>query len=111
MSVDRVLTGLAAFAGGVVAGILLAPQSGAETREQISGEAKASLRRLEGQIQGLEKRLADLGEQLKEGGQELGDKVKKSTIDQVLPEVPGDPAAFDLAGDDVSRDLRHMPRK
>ncbi|MBO6577299.1 MAG: YtxH domain-containing protein [Rhodothermales bacterium] len=111
MSIDKFMTGVVAFAGGVVAGILLAPQSGAETRERLSDEARSRLSRIDGQLDGLEKRLAEVSAHLREASHDLGERVKHSTVDQVLPDVPEDPEAFEVDRDEVASDLRHMPRK
>jgi gas vesicle protein len=110
-SIDRLLTGLVAFAGGMMAGVLLAPQSGAETRGKITDEARVQLKRMEGQLEGLEKKLADVTSQVIETSGEVSEKIRGATVDQVLPELPEDPEAFKIAADELAGDLRHMPKK
>lgn len=107
MSIERTLSGLVAFAGGVFAGFLLAPQSGAETRAKLSEEGRARLKGIEDQLESLESRLGELGGQVRA----KGNQVKNSAVGQVLPDLPDDPEAFKVGDDDVAGDLRHMPRK
>jgi gas vesicle protein len=110
MSIDRTLTGLVAFAGGMLAGILLAPQSGADTRAKLSEEGKVQLKRMEDQLAALEQKLSEVGDQVVATSQEVGGKVRESTVGQVLPEVP-DAEAFKVDDKEVASDLRHLPRK
>ncbi len=118
MSSNRVLTGLLTFAGGFLSGLLFAPQSGAETRDQLAERAKSQMEGMEDRLQHLEARLASLGEQIKAESGQWSDKVKKGSdklrraaADSVLPDVPDDPAAFKVEGGEVAADLRHLPRK
>jgi gas vesicle protein len=119
MSATRVLSAAFAFAGGVVAGILMAPRSGVETREMLAEEARGQLktiskqlRNLETQVNGLVDQMRsasdDLGQKVKHATDDLGQKVKQATVDHVVPEVP---ESFDVNDNEVASELRHMPRK
>lgn len=110
MSIDRALTGLFAFAGGMLAGILLAPQSGAATRAKLSEEGRVQLKRMEDQLASLEKKLAEVGDHVVATSHEMGGKMRESTVGQVLPDVP-DAEAFKVDDKEVASDLRHLPRK
>ena len=107
MSTNNVLTGLAAFAGGFLAGVLLAPSSGRETRDRLSDEARNRMKSLEGQVRGVEDRLASLSDQI----HDASDQFRTAAAHKVLPDVPEDPEAFKLDEEEVEADLRHMPRK
>ena len=110
MSIDRAFTGLVAFAGGMLAGILLAPQSGAATRAKLSEEGRVQLKRMEDQLAVLEKKLSEVGGQVVASGHEMGGKMRESTVGQVLPDVP-DSESFKVDDKEVASDLRHLPRK
>ena len=107
---QTIITGLLAFAGGFVAGILLAPESGAKTRKRISKEAQSQLRNLGKQLDGLEDRIDGLQKQVKEGGAHLGERVVDKAK-QVMSSVSEEAADFSVAANDVAKDLRRMPRK
>jgi gas vesicle protein len=111
MSSNRVLTGLFAFAGGFLSGILFAPQSGADTREQLADEARSQLHGVDERLKNLEAQISSLGDQLLTASSQWSEKVKQAAADTVLPDVPDDPDAFKLDGGQVAADLRHLPRK
>ena len=111
MSFNRLVTGLFAFAGGFLSGILFAPQSGADTREQLAGEARTQLEGMDERMQNLEKQLSSLADQIKSVSSEWSDRVIQAAADTVLPDVPDDPEAFKLDDGEVAADLRHLPRK
>lgn len=106
---NLLVTGLAAFAGGVVAGILFAPDSGARTRARIAEEARAQARNLEKKLSGLESKIDDLQKQVRETGTHLGERVVEAARHAAAP-VPDDPEAFHVEKGDVAQDLRRMPR-
>lgn len=75
-----VVTGIAA-AIGYLAGILTAPQSGKETREDIKKTAQKGLTEAEKRLKGTLTELSDLIEQLKRQGEKLGDRAAKELDD------------------------------
>lgn len=105
-----VITGLLAFAGGFLAGILLAPESGAKTRKKIAKEAQSQLRGLGKQLDGLETRIEGLQKQVRETGTHLGERVVDAAK-QVVTTVTEEAAEIRVEANDVARDLRRMPRK
>ena len=107
---QTILTGLLAFAGGFLAGVLLAPDSGSKTRERITKEAQSQLRNLGKQLDGLENRIDGLQKQVKEGGTHLGERVVDAAK-QVVSGAADEAADFTVEANDVAKDLRRMPRK
>lgn len=118
---DTLLTAVVAFAGGFLAGILLAPDSGAKTRERIADEAKARMRRLEGRLDSLQEQLAGLDDAVKNTASDLSRRVKAASTQvgqkfrdathQAVDVLPTDADAFHVDPGDVTGDLRRMPRK
>lgn len=107
-------TALAAFAGGFVAGLLLAPHSGQKMRQLIAKKAKAQSRWMEHQLEGLQDQVNTLKDEVHAASQQVGDKVRTATnevVDQVLPNLPDEADAWGVEGQDVVGDLRRMPRK
>jgi len=104
-----IITGLLAFAGGFLAGILLAPESGTKTRKKIAKEAQSQLRNLGKQLDGLEDRIEGLQKQVKQTGSHLGEKVVDAAK-QVVSTVTEEAADFKVEQKEVAKDLRRMPR-
>ena len=105
-----IITGLLAFAGGFLAGVLLAPESGAKTRKRIAKEAQSQLRHLGKQLDGLEDRIEGLQKQVKESGAHLGERVV-GAAKQVVSTVAEEAAEIRVEANDVAKDLRRLPRK
>ena len=74
--------GLAAVAG-YLAGILTAPKSGKETREDIKNAAVSGKAEAEKQLKKLVSELGDMVEETKKRGLDLGDKANKELADLV----------------------------
>lgn len=66
-----------AAAVGYLAGILTAPQSGKETREDIKDAAQKGISQAEKQLKKTLAELSDLIEDLKKQGEKLGDRARK----------------------------------
>lgn len=77
-----VAVGLAAVAG-YLAGILTAPKSGKETREDIKNTAKSGLGEAEKQLKKVVADLGDAVDEAKKRGADLGDKANKELADLV----------------------------
>lgn len=71
-----IATGVAAVVG-YLAGILTAPQSGKETREDIKNTAQKGISEAEKQLKKTLAELSDLIDGLKKRGDELGDRASK----------------------------------
>ena len=107
------LTAVAGLAGGIALGLLLAPAAGRTTRRRLAKSARDSTHWMEEQYHALEHQLEEVEHQLQEASTHLTDRVRaatQSTLDQYLPSMPDD-EAWALGRDDVSRDLRHLPRR
>ncbi|SHL05215.1 YtxH domain-containing protein [Rhodothermus profundi] len=86
---------ICAFAAGVIAGLLLAPRAGHETRRELASKARArlhgleeQLHRLETHLQHLEQQLQALGERFRKAGEEAGWHLEKQDIARELPRMP-----------------------
>ncbi|RMF53896.1 MAG: YtxH domain-containing protein [Bacteroidetes bacterium] len=107
-------TALLAFAGGLAAGLLFAPESGRTSREKLAARIRAERRRLERQIQALEEQLGHLEEQIVSAGHEMGERVREAAHraeEQITPDLPDDPEAFKVDDEEMAQDLRRMPRR
>ncbi|WP_456428456.1 YtxH domain-containing protein [Rhodocaloribacter sp.] len=111
---DLFWTALFAFAGGFTAGLLCAPHSGRKSREIIAGRVRAEGRRIEQQLRAMEEQLAALEAQVAAAGREVGEKVREAAervVDQVTPTLAEDPEAWKVEDEELTRDLRRMPRR
>lgn len=77
-----VAVGLAA-AVGYVAGLLTAPKSGKETREDIKNAAKTGMSQAEQQLKNVSSELADLVEEAKRRGADMNDRARQQMDDLV----------------------------
>jgi gas vesicle protein len=75
-----VAVGLAA-AVGYVAGMLTAPKSGKETREDLKQAAKSGMSEAERQLKNVSSELADALEEAKKRGADLSDRARKQLND------------------------------
>jgi gas vesicle protein len=80
-----VAAGLAA-AVGYVAGLLTAPKSGKETREDLKNAAKTGLDQAERQLKNISMELADLVEEGKQRGADMSDKARKQ-LDELVAQA------------------------
>jgi len=77
-----VAVGLAA-AVGYVAGLLTAPKSGKETREDLKNAAQTGMSQAERQLKNVSAELADLLEEAKRRGSDMSDRARKQMDDLV----------------------------
>jgi gas vesicle protein len=101
-----VLTGAAAFAGGLIAGILLAPESGHRMRSKLIARMNVPVRWVDDRLDELEGKLHDLENHV-EG---VRKQVRTATIGRVVPDVP-DREAFDVDSAEIARELPRMPKR
>lgn len=77
-SAKRLAIGAAvAGAAGFLAGLLTAPKSGRETREELKNSAGKTANDVEAQLKNLHKELADLLDETRVKGEELNGKTKR----------------------------------
>ena len=110
----QLLTAITAFAGGFIVGLLIAPQSGREARRRIAQSAQGSTRWIEDQLHSLEDQLGTLEQHIQSVSAQFGDKVRDVThkaVDQYLPSFPEESNDWEMEGEDLERNLRHLPRK
>lgn len=113
-TVERAALAVAAFTGGLLAGLLLAPRSGRKMRRLIAKKAQAQSRWAEQRLHDVETQLSALEQQLRDAGAGLSDQLRDATqkaVEQVTPTVPDDPAAWSVEGREVASELRRMPRR
>ena len=111
---SQLLTAVVAFAGGFLAGVLFAPQSGREARRRIAETAQDSTRWMGERLQAVETQLGAVEQQIQAAGAQFGEKMRGAAgkaVDQYVPSVPDDADALQIDQEDVDHDLRHMPRK
>ena len=77
MSVTRFFTGVAIGAAiGAIAGVLLAPQSGEETRESIGNMAKGVAKKTDKTVKDIQDRADSIVSDLQEKGDEIIEKIQ-----------------------------------
>lgn len=102
------LTALATFAGGFVAGLILAPQSGRDARGALAQKLRAQTQRLEAHVHAVEAHIEEVEAHLQHSGEALGSRVKGALDVQVAGALEED--AWSLEQEDLARDLRQLPR-
>ena len=110
----KFITAVSAFAGGIIAGLLLAPDSGRENRRRVSEKMKEQSRKLEQQIDELEDKYRDVESEVVKSGHDIADKLRDKTyktVDHYLTSVPDDAEQeWGIEGDDVAKNLKRIPR-
>jgi gas vesicle protein len=77
MSVTRFFAGVAIGAAiGAIAGVLLAPQSGEETRESISSMAKGVAKKTDETVKDIQDRADSIVSDLQEKGDEIIERIQ-----------------------------------
>ncbi len=106
----------AAFAGGLVAGLFVAPTSGRALRKQIADCTRAQgsrvEERLQQRLQQLDAQLTALEEQVQATTAALGRRWREAAeqaLDTYRPAVPE--SSWGVEPDDLARELRHLPRR
>lgn len=100
----------AAFAGGYLAGLMLAPYSGERNRRIVRDKLRAQSRWFEAQFATLEGKVEAMEQQVEHLGHEIADAAHK-TVEHFVPSLPDDPDAFHIERKDVAKDLRRMPKR
>lgn len=86
MSAGRFLAGfIVGGAIGAIAGILLAPKSGEETRAMIADSAKEALRKADETVKEIQNKAEDVVSDMQKKGEEIKEKLQK-LIDKQKPE-------------------------
>ena len=86
MSAGRFLAGfIVGGAIGAIAGILLAPKSGEETRAMIADSTKEALRKADETVKEIQNKAEDVVSDMQKKGEEIKEKLQK-LIDKQKPE-------------------------
>ena len=110
----QLLTAITAFASGFLVGVLFAPQSGREARRRIAETAQDSSRWMGDRLQAIETQLGALERQIHAASAQFGEKMRggaAKAVDQHVPSLPEDTDAWKMDREDLTHDLRQMPRK
>ncbi len=110
----QLLTAITAFASGFLVGVLFAPQSGREARRRIAETAQDSSRWMGDRLQAIEAQLGALERQIHAASVQFGEKIRGAAakaVDQHVPLLPEDTDAWKMDREDLTHDLRQMPRK
>jgi gas vesicle protein len=102
----------AAFAGGLLTGILFAPRTGRDLRQSIASRALEPAHWAEERLQEIERQLVALERDLRASSTEFGEKLRETThrtVSHYVPEVPDDTKAWNVDSPEVTRDLPRMP--
>ena len=107
---SQLMTALAAFTGGFMAGLLVAP----ETRRQLSRTARGSSQWVGERLHALDAQLRSIEQDIQAAGAQFGDRVRTMTRHAVaayVPALPEDEVEWDVERGDLAQDLRHLPRR
>ena len=99
-----VWTALTSFAGGCLAGLLLASRQGQDVRRRLAIQAQESLHRIEAQLAALE-------EDVEAAGYRLAERVRTATHGAFDPFSVAMPEGWSLRREEIAQDLRHLPRR
>jgi gas vesicle protein len=94
----------ATFAGGFLAGLMAAPDSGHVSRQRLAEKAQTQRHRLGEHLQAIEKQLAALEQDLHLLGKRFSDQLRSD--DEAEEAI-----TWDIDSEEVARELRGMPRK
>jgi len=100
----RFFVAAATFAGGFVAGLMAAPDSGRASRRRIAEKAQTQRHRLGEHLHAIEEQLVVLEQDLHQLGKRFGDQLR---ADGGTEEA----ITWDVDPEEVTRELRGMPRK
>lgn len=105
-----IVTAVAAFAGGYLAGMLFAPQSGRDLRRSIASRASEPAHWMEGRLHEIERQLSELERELRATSAEFGDRLREATQRAVSHYVPENPEPWRVERSEVTRELPGLPR-
>ncbi len=112
---SKLITAVSAFAGGILAGMLLAPESGKENRRRVAARMKEQSRKIEQQLNELEEKYHDIEKEVVATSHDIADKLRDKTyqtVDHYLTSVPDDAdKEWGIEGEDVAQNLKRIPRK
>ncbi len=101
---SNIIVALAAFLGGVSLGLLWAPRSGRDTRDQLATHARTSGNWIEAQVK-------EANSKIRATGEEIAGKIRMATqevVDQIIPDLATDSEEWDQAYVDAARAVRKM---
>jgi len=110
---DLLLIAAAAMVGGFVAGLLYAPHTGRELRRRIGRQAEASARWMEDSVHLLEERFHTLERRVEALAASWAARVQEATeetLDEYVPLHEDEATEWSLEKDEMTGELRRMPR-
>ncbi len=99
-----------AFGAGMVAGMLMAPESGEENRKKVASQLRAYTDRLEKQLNEVEENLSKVEKQVVETSNELRTRVREAAARAKEQIVSDGPEPWEMERADVAQDLPKMPK-
>lgn len=94
------------FVGGYLSGLLSAPDSGRSSRRRIAEKAQVQRQRLGEHVRSIEEQLSGLERDLHLLGQRFSDQLRHTNQDDASEDI-----AWEVDPDEVTRELRGMPRR
>jgi len=111
--IAAVFSAALAFGAGIIAGMLFAPDSGAENRKKLGKQIRSYSDSIEHQLEDVEKTLSRAEKQVLETGKELKSRVKEAATrvkDQIGTEVSSVTSQWEMDRSDIAKDLPKMPK-
>ncbi len=112
-SLAVVFSATVAFGAGIVAGMLMAPESGEKNRKRIAAQLRAYTDRVERQLSEVEKSISKVEEQVVETSNELRTRVRDAAgraREQITGDVGDSAAQWEMDRNDLAQDLPKMPK-
>jgi gas vesicle protein len=108
-----VFTTAVAFGAGVVAGMLMAPESGEENRKKLGAQLRTYTDSLEKQLREVERNLSKVEKQVVETSNELRTRVREAASrakEEIVGVDDGSPTQWEMNRSDLAQDLPRMPK-
>ncbi len=107
---SMLLSGVMAFMGGFIAGWALSTEKGKELRRNMSAQAHQTSNWMETRLHHIEDRIHRLEGRLHQASEGFAEKVKDATERATEHLVPTPPEEWDVESNEVTRELRRLPR-
>ena len=108
-----VFTAAVAFGTGVVAGMLMAPESGEQNRKKLGAQLRSYTDSLEKQLREVEKNLSKVEKQVVETSNELRSRVREAASrakEELAGETGDGSTQWEMNRSDLAQDLPRKPK-